>query len=67
MRYRFILYRLVISHLLDEYHRTLTYEDRFKPKLCLVYSRNQIALNVDKGKGVGHKYYIENYLKPFVN
>jgi hypothetical protein len=28
---------------------------------------NQIALSVDKGKVVGHKYYIENYPKPFVN
>jgi hypothetical protein len=72
MRYRFISYRLVISHqmlagLLKMNRRTRAYEDRFEPKFCLVYSLNQIALNVDKGKGVGHKYYIENYLKPFVN
>ncbi len=24
-------------------------------------------LSVDKGKAVGHKYYIENYPKSFVN
>jgi len=57
----------MLSGLLKMNRRTLAYEDRFEPKLGLVYSLNQIALNVDKGKGVDHKYYIENYLKPFVN
>ncbi len=51
----------------DESSRTIAHEDRFEQKLSLVYSINQIVLNVDKAKTVSHKYYIENYPKPFAN
>ena len=51
----------------DESLKTIAHEDRFEPKHCFVYSLNQIVLSVDKGKIVGHKYYIENCPKPFVN